>query len=119
MEMNNQRSKHRMPSNFIKDLVDHKQRVAGYMQKVAASLFERATVHDNSKFGPEEFELYDAAFSDLQKYEYGSEELKAVYTRIEPALTHHVTSNDHHPEYFAGHVGQMDLIEVTEMVCDW
>ncbi|SRR5258708_4269001 len=108
-----------MPSGFLKDLVDHKSRVAGYMQWCANDLSHRASVHDNSKFGEEEFEPYDAAFSELQKYPYGSEELKAVYKSIKPALQHHFEANDHHVEHFENGINDMTTIQLTEMICDW
>jgi hypothetical protein len=108
-----------LPSDFTNDLVDHKRRVAGYMQIVANELFRRATVHDNSKFSPEEFEPYDQAFPNFKKYAFGSEELKAVYESIQPALQHHFQENDHHPEHFAAGVNDMGLIPLIEMVCDW
>src|SRR6266704_5122203 len=100
-----------MPSDYIKDLVDHKQRVAGYMQSAANDLFRRATVHDNSKYSLEEFEAYDEAFPELQKYAYGTQELKAVYQKIKPALTHHFEANDHHPVHLEDGVNQMNLIQ--------
>lgn len=108
-----------MASDHLSDLVDHKARVAGYMQHVANDLFRRASVHDNSKFGPEEFGPYDAAFPELQKYPYGSAELKAVYQSIKPALKHHFEANDHHPEHFERGVNAMNLIQLIEMLCDW
>jgi hypothetical protein len=108
-----------MPSGFIKDLVQHKQWVAENMQIAANDLFRRAAVHDNSKFSPEEFELYDQLFPELQKYTYGSPELKAVYTQLGPALTHHLKVNRHHPEYYENGINEMNLIDVLEMVCDW
>src|SRR6266704_2184196 len=108
-----------MPRNFIVDLVDHKRRVAGYMQIVANELFRRAAVHDNSKFSPEEFEAYEEAFPDLQKYAYGTEEFRAVLRKIKPAIQHHYQANDHHPEHFEAGVNSMTLIELIEMVCDW
>src|SRR5690242_1417241 len=36
-----------MSSDYVKDLVDHKLRVAGYMQIVANELFRRAIMHDH------------------------------------------------------------------------
>src|SRR5438132_7400657 len=107
-----------MPSEFTNDLVDHKRRVAGYMQIVANELFRRATVHDNSKFSPLEFEAYDQAFPEFKKYAFGSLEMKAIYESIQPALHHHFQENDHHPEHFAAEVNDMGLIQLIEMVCD-
>ena len=108
-----------MPSEFVVDLVDHKKRVAHFMQLVADELFERATIHDNSKFLSEEFEPYDAAFPEFKKYAFGSEEMKAVYESIKPALQHHFQANRHHPEHFEHGIVDMNLIDVIEMACDW
>lgn len=108
-----------MPSDYVKDLVDHKQRVASYMQIVANDLFKRAAVHDNSKFSPEEYGPYDEAFPHLQKYAYGTEELRAELRKIKPAIAHHFQANDHHPEHFETGILGMDLIQLVEMVCDW
>ena len=108
-----------MPSDFIKDLVQHKQWVTEHMLTAARDLFWRAAVHDNSKFSPEEFELYDKVFPELQKYPYGSPELKAVYTQLGPALKHHLKVNRHHPEFHEDGINDMNLIDVLEMVCDW
>ncbi|SRR5258707_576785 len=114
-----------MSSEFIKDLVQHKAWVAENMQVAANDLFRRAAIHDNSKFEPEEFELYDKVFPELQKHAYGSPELKAAYKRLGPALQHHLMVNDHHPEYFefeiegSRGINQMNLIQLIEMVCDW
>jgi hypothetical protein len=114
-----------MPSDFVTDLVDHKRRVAGYMQIVANELFRRAATHDNSKFSPEEFEAYDQAFPQFKKYAFGSLEMNAVYESIKPALQHHFQENDHHPEYYEFEadgihgIDGMNLISLIEMVCDW
>lgn len=108
-----------MPSEFVKDLLDHKRRVAEYMQIVASELFQRAAVHDNSKFSPEEFELYEECFPNLQKFAFGSVELKAEYAKLGRALDHHFKVNRHHPEYFENGIDDMNLIDVIEMVCDW
>lgn len=108
-----------MPSEYVKDLIQHKTWVAEKMQIGANELFRRAAIHDNSKFSPEEFEAYEEAFPELQKYAYGSEEFKAALDKIKPAIQHHYQVNRHHPEYFSNGVNGMDLIDLFEMVCDW
>jgi len=89
------------------------------MQIVAMELFMRAAVHDNSKFSPEEFDIYERVFPELQKHAFGSEQMKAAYEQLGPALQHHFKVNRHHPEYFEHGINDMDLIDVLEMVCDW
>jgi len=108
-----------MPSDFVTDLIYHKRRVAGYMQIIASELFKRAAIHDNSKFSPEEFDLYEQVFPELQKHAFGSEQIKAAYKQLGPALEHHLQVNRHHPEYFEQGINGMNLIDVLEMVCDW
>lgn len=82
-------------------------------------LFLRAAVHDNSKFGPDEYEAYDKAFPDLQKYAYGSDEFKAALATIRPAIEHHYSVNDHHPEFFEEGINGMHVVQMIEMLCDW
>src|SRR5579885_144210 len=108
-----------MPSEYVKDLVDHKARAAAYLQSVACDLFRRAAVHDNSKYAPEEFEAYEEAFPELQQYAYGTDEFRAALRKIKPAIAHHYQANDHHPEHFEGGANDMNLIQLLEMLCDW
>jgi hypothetical protein len=89
------------------------------MQFIVCDLFQRAVIHDNSKFSPEEYEPYEQAFPGLQKYAYGTEEFKAELRKIKPAIQHHYENNSHHPEYNADGINGMSLLDVIEMTCDW
>jgi Family of unknown function (DUF5662) len=106
-------------NDFLDDLVDHKDRVSTYMSRATGNLIRRSNSHDNSKFGSEEFEAYNGAFAELQQYTYGTEEYRAALRKIKPAIKHHYSVNDHHPEYHEHGVADMNLIQVLEMVCDW
>lgn len=86
---------------------------------ILSDLFRRAAVHDHSKFSSEEFELYEQAFPDLQRYAYGTDEFRAVIETIKPAIEHHYLVNDHHPEYFKSGISGMHCIQLIEMCCDW
>jgi hypothetical protein len=87
--------------------------------RITNDLFLRAAVHDNSKFGPDEYEAYEKAFPDLQKYAYGSDEFKAALATIRPAIEHHYSVNDHHPEFFEEGINGMHVVQMIEMLCDW
>lgn len=89
------------------------------LQFIVCELFQRAVVHDNSKFSPEEYEPYEAAFPELQKYAYGTEEFKAALRKIKPAIQHHYENNRHHPEWHANGINGMNLLDIIEMTCDW
>lgn len=107
-------------SNNTVNVLQHKRLVASYLESVVSDLFERAIVHDDSKFGPEEFDAYEEALPKFEKTVYGSPEYIQVCRDIKPAINHHITSNRHHPEYFGekGITG-MSLIDLVEMTCDW
>jgi hypothetical protein len=107
-------------SEYLKDLMKHRALVAEHMLTIVAELNKRAVHHDDSKFDLEEYDAYEEAFPNLQKYAYGSEEHRAELRKIKPAIEHHYQNNRHHPEYF-GNVGiaGMNLLDLIEMVCDW
>jgi len=107
-------------SEYLQDLLAHRALVAEKMFKIADDLTQRAFHHDDSKFSAEEYDLYEQAFPNLQKYVYGSEEFRAELRKIKPAIEHHYQNNRHHPEYH-GNVGiaGMNLLDLVEMVCDW
>ncbi|MGN6544232.1 MAG: DUF5662 family protein [Aureliella sp.] len=83
-------------------------------------LHERALVHDESKFGPEERLPYIwlTEFHRCRRngepfaYPEGMEEC------VQRAIEHHVTTNRHHPEYHAD-PNDMTDVDLIEMVCDW
>lgn len=102
------------------NILQHKRLVASYIEQVVSDLIKRAIVHDDTKFGPEEFDAYEEALPKFEQTVYGSPEYIQVCKDIKPAIQHHITSNRHHPEYFgdAG-INGMTLIDLVEMVCDW
>lgn len=104
---------------YLDNLLEHKMLVGRYIQSVVSQLVERAVIHDFSKFGPEELAPYAAMLPRFAKAEYGSEEYIACCRAIKPALDHHIHTNRHHPEYYPNGINDMDLLDVTEMVCDW
>ncbi|HEY4033961.1 MAG TPA: DUF5662 family protein [Ktedonobacteraceae bacterium] len=106
-------------SEYLKDLIKHRALVAEHILTITADLNKRAVHHDDSKFSPEEYDAYEEAFPNLQKYAYGTEEFRAELRKIKPAIEHHYQENDHHPEHFEAGISQMNLIEIIEMVCDW
>src|SRR6266702_1141127 len=109
-----------MASENVAGIIEHKKQVASLMNMVISDLMQRAIVHDNSKFEPEEFDAFEEATPRLKEVVYGSEEYKAELRKIKPAIQHHYQVNRHHPEYFgeAG-INGMTLIDLVEMVCDW
>lgn len=109
----------RQTNAYMQNILDHKRKVGYYLQRVVSALFERAVLHDYSKFTPQEFPQYAAALPRFEKSAYGSEEYKVCCRAIKPAIEHHFRVNSHHPEHYPNGVNDMDLLDVVEMVCDW
>jgi hypothetical protein len=55
----------------------------------------------------------------LKDSTYGSEEYKGFLADMGEGLAHHYAVNDHHPEHFDCGIKEMNLIQLTEMLCDW
>jgi hypothetical protein len=83
-------------------------------------LLERASVHDASKFGPEErvpyiwLTEYHQCRRNGEPFEYP----EGMAERVKLAIHHHVTSNRHHAEFHAN-PNDMSVVDLIEMVCDW
>lgn len=82
-----------------------KRLIAAGREPFGRDLIKRGFVHDASKFHGIEWEFLH------QGPDVPQEELRK-------AVVQHVTTNDHHPEYWGG-IEKMPEIAVAEMVCDW
>ena len=89
------------------------------MSQCIASLMLRANNHDATKLGPDEAPYFDEYTPKLENTTYGSPEYKQFLAELEPALKHHYSCNDHHPEHHLDGISDMSLIQLIEMLCDW
>ena len=105
-----------LSSEYVTDIIAHKQTVAEFLRIANNELFERAIYHDDSKFSPEEIEVYEEVTPILKELEYGGPDYKDA---IKLLGQHHYENNRHHPEHFSNGLAGMNLIDVLEMVCDW
>ena len=97
----------------------HIEKVRKYIRFFTDKLTTRGEVHDASKLEPPEIQLFAEHTENLNKIEYGSEEYKNELAELAPALEHHYSHNRHHPEYHKEGISGMNLLDVTEMLCDW
>lgn len=75
-------------------------------QEFGRMLIARGFCHDISKFGGCEFEYLHVG-SDVPR------------DKLELAIKQHVSTNDHHPEFYDKGVSEMPEVCIAEMVCDW
>jgi len=104
--------------NFI-ETTKHKAWLAWYILKTCRALLWRATLHDLSKYSPEEAPYLEKVLPRLRNLEYGSDEYKEAIASLGPALKHHYFINSHHPEYWFSGIADMSLLDQMEMLCDW
>lgn len=105
--------------DVMRETLKHVRRVGNLVLDVVDRLQRRAMRHDDSKFSENEFTAFAEETPKLRELTYNSPEYHAATARLGPALEHHYANNDHHPQYHAGGVSDMDLIQLLEMLCDW
>ncbi len=114
---------------FEADTRKHQQWVAEKMLACAKRLIDKAVVHDMSKFSDKEKPFYVNPVWELNTggLEYGSVEHREVCKKMGEGANHHISVNDHHPEFFIPFSVQtlndpiraMDIFALLEMLCDW
>ena len=87
--------------------------------KMITALQVRSWEHDHSKLEEPEASGFEKVTEDLKGLTYGSDEYKEQLKKMKPFLDHHYEDNRHHPEHFENGIGDMDLIDITEMLMDW
>lgn len=97
----------------------HKAWVAYYLAGIIARLAWRALAHDASKLTAAEAAGFARVIGDLKDSEYGSQAYRENLRVIRPVVDRHQRANRHHPECHAAGLYGMDLVDLTEMLCDW
>ena len=101
------------------DTLEHIRTVQLFIGKFIRRLLDRADEHDFTKLLPPEKETFDRMTPRLSSVSYGSDEYRAMLKEMRPALDHHNHYNSHHPEFYENGIGDMDLVDMVEMFCDW
>ena len=106
-----------MTEDQIKKLIlDHIEEVAKLIQLADMELAFRAVHHDEDKIEPEQLRLHKE-FTPI-KCAYRSTEYFQNLEKLAPVLERHYQVSRHHPEHFSD-IGEMNLIDLLEMICDW
>lgn len=106
-----------------KEHIERVRRCLGLMAEVteySADLLQRGKVHDASKFELEERLPYIwlTACHRCRRKGEPFEYPEGMAEKVSRAITHHLTSNRHHPEFHAD-PNDMSDVDLIEMVCDW
>lgn len=101
------------------ETLGHIAKVSLMINDVVQDLECRANGHDLSKLESPEFEIFMEYTQKLKGSTYGSDEYKGFLTEMKVALDHHYENNRHHPEHFPNGIGDMNLLDLLEMLADW
>ncbi len=127
----------------------HIETVRNYINAAIKELIKRQEQHDQTKLESPEVEIFEEYTPKLREITYGSSQYRKCLEEMKPAVNHHNSVNRHHPEHFkkfvciichreylvempdhcdtcrnsqflsSADVGQMTLIDLLEMLCDW
>jgi hypothetical protein len=101
------------------DTITHIGQVQKFLSQINHDIGERMSAHDRSKLEEPEKTTFDEFTPKLRDSTYGSPEYKEFLAQMGTALEHHYVHNDHHPEHVPNGIEDMDLTQITEMLCDW
>ena len=107
--------------NYRKSTHMHKVHVDSLMRDVASEIRRRGKSHDTSKFSGIEASLGEMYYEDYNKINVLNPKETDVNTyekKMAAAHIEHFKRNDHHIEHFENGLSDMNLIQLTELVCD-
>lgn len=107
------------PYDSRPDTREHIKAVRWFLECVSVDLEMRAAWHDASKLESPEVEVFNEYTPKLKHSTYGSPEYASFLEGMGEGLRHHYAANDHHPEHFPNGIKDMNLMQLTEMFCDW
>lgn len=102
----------------LNTMVHHRLMVQDALLRVIQNLERRSLVHDASKFQEDEFAGFARINRVARVHPYGSDEYRASLKAEKPVIELHYSRNSHHPEAHQ-EPGEMGLLDLIEMACDW
>lgn len=108
-----------MNYDSTEDTLKHAKMVREYGIRLSDDLMRRLLIHDKSKMGSPEKEIFDEFTPKLKDSTYGSDEYKEYLKSMGEALSHHYANNQHHPEHYTNGIKGMSLVDLCEMIADW
>ena len=101
------------------DTLKHRRVVRDNINTIIVELVSRSLEHDESKLHEPELSCFNIYTPKLKGTTYGSDEYRQNMSEMREAIDHHDAHNRHHPEHFHDGIKGMNLIDLTEMFCDW
>lgn len=105
----------------IQSIKDHILLVRDNMGQITSDLTQRSLHHDQCKLETPEVEAFTEYLPRMMAVKFGTPEYEECRRSLGPALIHHYSISDHHPEYkeFNGKIENMNLCQLCELLSDW
>lgn len=104
--------------DFNRDQVAHVRIFQQQIFEFCATIQRAAHKHDESKWSDEEYDAFIASRDSLRWSKDGKDAEYQKHLNSE-AIQHHITTNDHHPEYWDRIGVRMPVWAVISMFFDW
>lgn len=108
-------------ANYHQTIATHQLHVSNNMKRIANELRRRGVRHDNSKFSGIEATIGGMYHDDYNKINVlcpHKSDVENYAEKTKAASTEHYKLNDHHVEHFENGLSDMNLIQLTELICD-
>lgn len=119
MTVSQEETKETLDEEYVHDTGQHIELVQHFLGVVTDELDERAVRHDASKLREPERSIFREGTASRDRAAYGSPEYRKHMNTVNVALRHHYANNRHHPEHHERGIQGMNLMDLTEMICDW
>ena len=109
-----------MVEKSIEDTKNHIDTVYNVAHKIIMRFMDRIEQHDRSKLAEPEKTMFAKHGQTLKEIKYGTTAYEEEIEKMKKdCLFHHYQNNAHHPEHYKNGIEDMDLFDITEMLCDW
>ena len=97
----------------------HVERVRYWIGRIVEALTLAGIQHDASKLQEPESTFFARWHDQLNSTKHGTPQYNRILGQMADGLVLHFQGNRHHPEHHFDGIAGMNLIDLTEMICDW
>jgi len=101
------------------EIIRHISDVQANISEFNSDLTKRGILHDRTKLDEFEFTSFVKTRPKFKQAEYGSKLYSECMEEIKPAIEHHYKNNRHHTAYHGKGFGDMNLLDILEMLAGW
>lgn len=108
-------------ANYKKSVMMHKTHVSLLMEIMSRDIRRKGRLHDVSKLSGIEASMGEMFQEDYNKINVAiplMPDIEKYNNEMAPAFVEHFKNNDHHVEHFKNGLSDMNILQLTELLCD-